>query len=94
MNCTIYNKFLTDEGCREFSPYGSVHSIGMLECETPFFSASKEVVMLENMAVAIDACFKDLPWGSFRIEDTFIIRESGAELVTGFNKKYIPKTFA
>ncbi len=90
----IYNEFLTDKGYREFSPYGSVHSIGMLECETPFFSASKEVVMLKNMAVAIDAYFKDLPWGSFRIEDTFTIRESGAELVTGFNKKHILKTFA
>ena len=89
----VYNDFLARKGYREFSPYGSVHSLGMLECETPFFSAKKEVRMVENMAVAIDAYFKGMPWGSFRIEDTFIIGAGGAEKVTHFNESYIPKTF-
>jgi Xaa-Pro aminopeptidase len=89
----VYSDFLEKEGYRQFSPYGSVHSLGMLECETPFFSAHREVEMLENMVVAIDVYFKNLPWGSFRIEDTFIIRKDGAELATQFNKSFIPKMF-
>jgi len=87
----IYSKFLTKYGYSKYSPYGSVHSSGMLECESPFFSAEKDIVMIENMSVCIDAYFKDLPWGAFRIEDTYIIRRDGAEIVTNFNQKYIPE---
>jgi len=86
----IYVKFLTKKGYRKYSPYGSVHSSGMLECESPFFSPNKDIIVMENMSVCIDAYFKDLPWGAFRIEDTYIIRENGAELITKFNEKYIP----
>ena len=88
-----YNNFLKTKNYEKFSPYGSVHSLGMLECETPFFSATKEVVMLENMTVAIDVYFKDLSFGSFRIEDTYIIRKNGAESVTTFNEKFISERF-
>ncbi len=89
----VYSDFLQKEGYKQFSPYGSVHSLGMLECETPFFSTHRDVEMLENMVIAIDVYFKGLPWGSFRIEDTFIIRKEGAELATTFNREYIPKVF-
>jgi len=89
----IYNKFLNKKGYSKYSPYGSVHSSGMLECESPFFSAEKDIVMIENMSVCIDAYFKDLPWGAFRIEDTYIIRRDEAELITKFNQKYIPELF-
>jgi Xaa-Pro aminopeptidase len=89
----VYTDFLTKTGYRQYSPYGSVHSLGMLECETPFFSAVKETVMVENMVVAIDTYFKGMEWGSFRIEDTFVIRKGGAELLTTFNKKYITTVF-
>ena len=89
----IYSNFLEKEGYRQFSPYGSVHSLGMLECETPFFSAHRDVEMIENMVIAVDVYFKNLPWGSFRIEDTYIIRKDGAELATQFNKSFIPQLF-
>jgi len=89
----VYSSFLEKKGYRKFSPYGSVHSLGMLECETPFFSAHKEVEMLENMVVAIDVYFKGLPWGSFRIEDTFIIRKDKTERATTFNQNFIPDVF-
>ncbi len=89
----IYGDFLERKGYRKYSPYGSVHSLGMLECETPFFSARRAVPLAENMTVAIDIYFKGLPWGSFRIEDTFLVRAGGAELLTTFNREFIPKTF-
>ncbi len=89
----VYGDFLEKNGYRQYSPYGSVHSLGMLECETPFFSSRKDVPLAENMTVAVDVYFKGLPWGSFRIEDTFVIRERGAEVLTTFNQGFIAKTF-
>jgi len=89
----LYNNFLEKKGYKEYSPYGSVHSLGMLECESPWFSVSRDVEMVDNMVVAIDTYFKGLPWGSFRIEDTFIIRKEGAEITTKFNKGFIPEMY-
>ena len=86
-----YTNFLSDTGYRHYSPYGSVHSIGMLECEAPFFSPKKDVVLVENSAVCIDAYFANLPWGSFRIENTYIVGKNSAELVTPFNSIYLKR---
>ena len=88
-----YYDFLSQKGYRKYSPYGSVHSLGMLECESPWFSATRDVEIVENMVVAIDAYFKDLPFGSFRIEDTYFITKNGSERVTRFNHDYIPQRF-
>ena len=87
----VYTDFLDTTGYRRFTPYGSVHSLGMLECESPFFGANKDVHLVENAVVAIDAYFKGLPWGSFRIEETFIVRSDGPEVVTTFNTKYLDR---
>lgn len=84
-----YMQFLEEAGYRQYAPYGSVHSLGMLECESPFFSASRDVVLVENAVVAIDAYFRRLPWGSFRIEDTFIVHSDGPERVTTFNERFL-----
>jgi Xaa-Pro aminopeptidase len=88
-----YFDFLEDEGYSKFSPYGSVHSIGMLECESPFFSSEKDVFLKKNMTVCIDAYFRNLPWGAFRIEDTYLITGNGAKLLTDFNTNFIKEHF-
>lgn len=90
----VYHDFLRSRGGFEkYSPYGAVHSLGMIECEYPFFGPTTRTEMVENMTVAIDVYIKGLPWGSFRIEDTFVVRKNGAEMLTSFNKKYIPEAF-
>jgi len=88
-----YIEFLKARGYGDYIPYGPLNSIGMLECETPFFSIKREVPIIENMTIAIDSYLKGLPWGSFRIENTYIINKSGAECVTGFNEKFIRETY-
>jgi Xaa-Pro aminopeptidase len=82
----IYSDFLAEKGYRQYSPYGAVHSIGMLECEAPFFSAKRDVYLYENSTVAIDVYFAEMPWGSFRIEDTYIVK---AEKITAFNEEHL-----
>ena len=91
----LYNDFLEKKGYLKYlAPYGAAHSTGLLECESPCFQdPNTDVLMEENMALCIDAYLTGLPGGSLRIEDTYIIRKDGSELLTKFNQDYIPETY-
>lgn len=88
-----YTDYLTKYGYIDYCPYGSLHSTGMLECEAPVFSVSNKRVIQENMAICIDAYFKGMEWGSFRIEDCYLITKDGAKRMTTYNDTAIPKIF-
>ena len=45
------------------------------------------------MAICIDAYFKGMEWGSFRIEDCYLITSNGAKRMTTYNDNAIPKLF-
>lgn len=88
-----YTDYLTKCGYIDYCPYGSLHSTGMLECEAPIFSVDNKRVIEENMAICIDAYFKGMEWGSFRIEDCYLITADGAKRMTTYNDKAIPEIF-
>lgn len=88
-----YTDYLTKYGYIDYCPYGSLHSTGMLECEAPVFTVANKRVIEENMAICIDAYFKGMEWGSFRVEDCYLITKNGAERMTQYNDKAIPKLF-
>lgn len=88
-----YTDYLTKRGYIDYCPYGSLHSTGMLECEAPIFSVENKRVIEENMAICIDAYFKGMEWGSFRIEDCYLITADGAKRMTTYNDKAIPEIF-
>lgn len=88
-----YTDYLTKYGYIEYCPYGSLHSTGMLECEAPVFSVNNKRIIKENMAICIDAYFKGMEWGSFRIEDCYHITASGAVRMTTYNDNHIPTLF-
>lgn len=88
-----YTDYLTKYGYIDYCPYGSLHSTGMLECEAPIFSVANKRVIEENMAICIDAYFKGMKWGSFRIEDCYLITKDGAKRMTTYNDRAIPKLF-
>lgn len=88
-----YTDYLTKYGYIDYCPYGSLHSTGMLECEAPVFSVANKRIIEENMTICIDAYFKGMEWGSFRIEDCYLITKDGAKRMTTYNDKYIPKIF-
>ena len=88
-----YTEYLTKYGYIDYCPYGSLHSTGMLECEAPTFTVGNKRVIEENMAICIDAYFKGMEWGSFRIEDCYLIGKDGAKRMTTYNDKAIPKIF-
>ena len=88
-----YTDYLTKYGYIEFCPYGSLHSTGMLECEAPTFTVANKRVIEKDMAICIDAYFKGMEWGSFRIEDCYLITDKGAQRMTTYNDKAIPEIF-
>ncbi len=88
-----YTDYLTKYGYIDYCPYGSLHSTGMLECEAPVFSVANKRIIEENMAICIDAYFKGMEWGSFRVEDCYLITDKGAKRMTTYNDKAIPKIF-
>ena len=88
-----YTDYLTKYGYIDYCPYGSLHSTGMLECEAPVFSVANKRIIQENMAICIDAYFKGMEWGSFRIEDCYLITKDGAKRMTTYNDKAIPEIF-
>ncbi|MBQ4518934.1 MAG: aminopeptidase P family protein [Clostridia bacterium] len=88
-----YTDYLTKYGYIDYCPYGSLHSTGMLECEAPTFSVANKRIIEENMAICIDAYFKGMEWGSFRVEDCYLITDKGAKRMTTYNDKAIPKIF-
>ena len=45
------------------------------------------------MAICIDAYFKGMEWGSFRIEDCYLITADGAKRMTTYNDTAIPELF-
>ena len=88
-----YTEYLTKYGYIDYCPYGSLHSTGMLECEAPVFSVNNKRVIEENMAICIDAYFKGMEWGSFRVEDCYLIGANGAQRMTTYNDKALPILF-
>ncbi len=88
-----YTDYLTKYGYIDYCPYGSLHSTGMLECEAPIFSVANKRVIQENMCICIDAYFKGMEWGSFRIEDCYLISKDGAKRMTTYNDKAVPAIF-
>lgn len=88
-----YTEYLTKYGYIDYCPYGSLHSTGMLECEAPVFTVDNKRIIEENMAICIDAYFKGMEWGSFRIEDCYLITGNGAKRMTTYNDKAIPEIF-
>lgn len=85
-----YTDYLTKTGYIDYCPYGSLHSTGMLECEAPTFSTKNNRMIKENMVICIDAYFKGLDFGSFRIEDMYVVGKNGAERITTHNDIYLP----
>jgi Xaa-Pro aminopeptidase len=59
--------------------YTGVHSVGVIEFEPPIFSSHNPTRLEPGMVVSIDIPMFNAPWGGLRIEDGFLITESGYE---------------
>lgn len=72
-------RVVEDAGLGRYFLYSGVHSVGVIEFEPPIFGPSSSAVLRPNMVISVDIPLFDAPWGGLRIEDGFLITESGAE---------------
>jgi len=84
---------LNQRGYAGYSPYGLVHTIGCLECESPWLPVDKDLEIRAGMTVCIDVFFFRLPWGSFRYEETVAVQQDGPERLTQFNAGFVRPYF-
>lgn len=72
-------RIVGDAGLGQYYLYTGVHSVGVIEFESPIFNAQNPTILKPNMCLSIDIPMFNAPWGGLRIEDGFLITESGAE---------------
>lgn len=59
--------------------YSGVHSLGVIEFEAPIFGPSSPAELKKDMIISIDIPMFNAPWGGLRIENGYLITETGAE---------------
>ncbi len=59
--------------------YSGIHSVGVIEFEPPIFGPSSPAVLKPGMVISVDIPLFDAPWGGLRVEDGFLVTETGAE---------------
>jgi Xaa-Pro aminopeptidase len=77
-------------GFSRYSPYGLVHSIGLLECEPPFLGPKSKIKLKPNMTLCIDVYLMGMDFGGFRFEDTVAVTKTGIERLTKYNEENFP----
>jgi Xaa-Pro aminopeptidase len=66
-------------GLGEYFLYSGVHSVGVIEFEPPIFGPSSPARLRKDMVISIDIPLFNTQWGGMRVEDGYLITESGAE---------------
>jgi Xaa-Pro aminopeptidase len=81
--------YLQSRGYAQYCAYGVVHSVGVQEFEPPFFGPSTVDTVESSMVVSVDIPMFFGPWGGFRLEDSFIVRDEGTEALTSIPRGLI-----
>lgn len=76
------------EGLAEYDVYPPLHGIGCAEAESPYPNESTEAVFEPGMVVNTDISLFGLAGGSCRIEEGFVITQSGCESLSPFCRQY------
>lgn len=74
-------RLVEEAGLGQHFLYSGLHSVGVIEFEPPIFGPSSSAVLQPNMVVSVDIPLFDTPWGGLRVEDGFVITETGAERI-------------
>jgi Xaa-Pro aminopeptidase len=75
----IGRKIVSEGGLGPYFLYSGVHSVGVIEFEPPIFGPSSPANLEKDMVISIDIPMFNTPWGGLRIEDGYLITDSGAE---------------
>lgn len=75
----VGRRLVEDAGLGQYFLYSGVHSVGVIEFEPPIFGPSSASVLLPNMVISVDIPMFNTPWGGLRVEDGFLMTDTGAE---------------
>jgi Xaa-Pro aminopeptidase len=75
----IGRRVIAEAGLEQHFLYSGVHSVGVIEFEPPIFGPSSPAIFKQDMVISIDIPLFNTPWGGLRIEDGFLITDTGAE---------------
>ena len=70
---------MAENGLGPYFLYSGVHSVGVIEFEPPIFGPSSPATLKKDMVISVDIPMFNTPWGGLRIEDGYLITDSGAE---------------
>jgi Xaa-Pro aminopeptidase len=86
--------FFRQEGLSEYDVYPPLHGIGCAEAESPYPNEQTEAVFTPGMTVNTDISLFGLPGGSNRIEEGYVITDTGARTLSPFVNAYCKKWLA
>ncbi|MCL4301437.1 MAG: Xaa-Pro peptidase family protein [Anaerolineae bacterium] len=75
----VGRRVVEEAGLGQYFLYSGVHSVGVIEFEPPIFGPSSGAVLQPDMVISVDIPLFNTPWGGLRVEDGFLITETGAE---------------
>lgn len=80
---------LKKHGLEEYFTHGTGHGVGLQIHEGPRLAAGSEETLRENMVVTVEPGVYIPGWGGVRIEDTVIVTERGAQIITHSTKRLL-----
>ncbi len=75
----IGRQIVEDGGFGKYFLYSGVHSVGVIEFEPPIFGPSSPAQLKKTMIISVDIPMFNAPWGGLRIEDGYLLTDTGAE---------------
>ncbi|MFN8469861.1 MAG: Xaa-Pro peptidase family protein [Caldilineaceae bacterium] len=75
----VGRRIVEEAGLGQYFLYSGVHSVGVIEFEPPIFGPSSSAAIEQGMVISIDIPIFNAPWGGLRIEDGYLITDTGAE---------------
>jgi Xaa-Pro aminopeptidase len=75
----IGRRIVEAAGLGDYFLYSGVHSVGVIEFEPPIFGPSSGAVVEPDMVISVDIPMFNAPWGGLRVEDGYLVTQSGAE---------------
>jgi Xaa-Pro aminopeptidase len=79
----IGRRLVEEAGLGPYFLYSGIHSVGVIEFEPPIFGPSSAAELRKDMVISVDIPLFNTPWGGLRIEDGYLITNTGVE---GLNK--------
>ncbi|MCL2517668.1 MAG: M24 family metallopeptidase [Oscillospiraceae bacterium] len=80
--------YFRKEGLEEYDIYPPLHGSGCAEAESPYPNENTEAVFEAGMTVNTDISLFGLAGGSNRVEEGFVITETGAETLFPYMRSY------